>query len=89
MWYTITVNKTTQRNGVLTMNNTFKFLDAWYRFLDELIFDLEDHGFTVEMANRELIECYGEDTPEDQCYILHLGGTERTITIESVETLSC
>lgn len=70
-------------------NNTFNFLDAWYRYLEDIIFDLEDNGFTVEQANREYIECYGEDTPDDQCYVLRLGGTERTITVESVEVMDC
>lgn len=65
-------------------DNPFSFLDDWYGRLDDIIEDLKNNGFAVLNATNEFIDVSDENDKE---YILKLGGTERTITINKIEAL--
>lgn len=65
-------------------DNPFSFLDDWYGRLDDIIEDLKNNGFAVLNATNEFIDVSDENDKE---YVLKLGGTERTITINKIELL--
>ena len=65
-------------------DNPFSFLDDWYGRLDDIIEDLKNNGFAVLNATNEFIDVSDENDKE---YVLKLGGTERTITINKIEAL--
>ena len=65
-------------------DNIFSFLDDWYGRLNDIIEDLEEHGFEVLTSNAEWIDV----SKDDKEYVLKLGGTERTITIDKIEMLN-
>ena len=65
-------------------DNPFSFLDDWYGRLDDIIEDLKNNGFDVLNATNEFIDVSDENDKE---YVLKLGGTERTITINKIEAL--
>ena len=65
-------------------DNAFSFLDDWYGRLDDIIEDLKNNGFTVLNATNEFIDVPDENDKE---YVLKLGGTEKTITINKIEAL--
>lgn len=65
-------------------DNPFSFLDDWYGRLDDIIEDLKNNGFAVLNATNEFIDVSDENDKE---YVLKLGGTERTITINKIESL--
>ena len=65
-------------------DNAFSFLDDWYGRLDDIIEDLKNNGFTVLNATNEFIDVSDENDKE---YVLKLGGTEKTITINKIEVL--
>ena len=65
-------------------DNAFSFLDDWYGRLDDIIEDLKNNGFTVLNATNEFIDVSDENDKE---YVLKLGGTEKTITINKIEAL--
>ena len=65
-------------------DNTFSFLDDWYDRLDDIIEDLKNNGFAVLNATNEFIDVSDENDKE---YVLKLGGTEKTITINKIEAL--
>lgn len=54
----------------------------WYGRRQDIVDELRSAGFTVEQANGEYIIAVGKSEKE---YVLYLGGTERTITIEKVK----
>ena len=64
------------------------FTTGWYANLEDLVEELEDSGFSVIEANREVVTVEGGENEdgEDVQYILWLGGTERTIVVVSIET---
>lgn len=66
-------------------DNAFSFLDDWYGRLDDIIEDLKEHGFDVLNATAEWIDVSDADDKE---YVIKLDGTERTITIKSIEALN-
>ena len=66
-------------------DNPFSFLDDWYGRLDDIIEDLKDHGFAVLNATAGWIDVSDADEKE---YVLKLGGTEKTITIDKIESLN-
>lgn len=59
----------------------------WTR-LDELVEDIAELGFEIDEANREYIVASTECNGEDVTYEIRLGGTERTITINSIEEIN-
>ena len=65
-------------------DNAFSFLDDWYGRLDDIIEDLKNNGFAVLNATNEFIDVSNENDKE---YVLKLGGTEKTITINKIEAL--
>ena len=65
-------------------DNAFSFLDDWYGRLDDIIEDLKNNGFAVLNATNEFIDVSDENDKE---YVLKLGGTEKTITINKIEAL--
>lgn len=65
-------------------DNIFSFLDDWYGQLNDIIEDLKEHDFDVLNATNEWIDA----SKDDKEYVLKLGGTERTITIDKVESLN-
>ena len=65
-------------------DNIFSFLDDWYGRLNDIVEDLQEHGFEVLTSNAEWIDV----SKDDKEYVLKLGGTERTITIDKIETLN-
>lgn len=65
-------------------DNVFSFLDDWYGQLNDIIEDLKEHDFDVLNATSEWIDV----SKDDKEYVLKLGGTERTITINSIESLN-
>lgn len=65
-------------------DNPFSFLDDWYGRLDDIIEDLKNNGFNVLNATNEFIDVSNENDKE---YVLKLGGTEKTITINKIEAL--
>lgn len=66
-------------------DNPFSFLDDWYGRLDDIIEDLKNNGFAVLNATNEFIDVSDENDKE---YVLKLGGTEKTITINKIESLN-
>ena len=66
-------------------DNAFSFLDDWYGRLDDIIEDLKNNGFAVLNATNEFIDVSDENDKE---YVLKLGGTEKTITINKIESLN-
>lgn len=66
-------------------DNVFSFLDDWYGRLDDIIEDLKNNGFAVLNATNEFIDVSDENDKE---YVLKLGGTEKTITINKIESLN-
>ena len=64
-------------------DNAFSFLDDWYGRLDDIIEDLNNNGFTVLNATNEFIDVSDENDKE---YVLKLGGTEKTITINIADS---
>ena len=65
-------------------DSAFSFLDDWYGRLDDIIEDLKNNGFTVLNATNEFIDVSDENDKE---YVLKLGGTEKTITINKIDAL--
>lgn len=65
-------------------DNNFSFLDDWYGRLNDIIEDLKEHDFDVLNATSEWIDV----SKDDNEYVLKLGGTERTITIDKIESLN-
>ena len=65
-------------------DNVFSFLDDWYGRFDDIIEDLKNNGFAVLNATNEFIDVSDENDKE---YVLKLGGTEKTITINKIEAL--
>lgn len=61
----------------------------WYGRLGDIVEELNDMGLDLDgcsYISRELIGVQFEgDDGEDYEAILHLGGTENTVTVESVE----
>ena len=53
--------------------------------MEELVEALEDLGLEVLEANREYVVVGYEEDEEDVQLILHIGGTENTIIIASVD----
>lgn len=55
--------------------------------LDDLTNSLEEEGFGILEANREyvVVDYHDEDTDEYVQVQLHIGGTERTMIVESYE----
>ena len=70
------------------MKDIHEFKYGWYGRLEDLTEELEENGFTVEEANNEYITVYGrENTDDKDIYHTHrLGGTERTITLDRIDT---
>lgn len=65
-------------------DNVFSFLDDWYGRLEDIIEDLKEHDFDVLNATAEWIDV----SKDDKEYVLKLGGTPRTITINKIESLN-
>lgn len=59
----------------------------WYGRLEDLVEEIEEAGMEVEDANSEYITAAYEDDGEDVEIEFMLGGTERTITVESVREI--
>ncbi|MCM1061231.1 MAG: hypothetical protein NC452_13220 [Eubacterium sp.] len=68
------------------MKNINEFTNDWYGSLEELTEELTDEGYEVLEANDEYICCSGNE--DDIQYVLHLGGTRTTLTIESVKKIT-
>jgi hypothetical protein len=58
---------------------------GWFSRMKELVEALEDLGLEVLEANREYVVVGYEEDEEDVQLILHIGGTENTIIIASVD----
>ena len=61
---------------------------GWFSRMEELVEALEDLGLEVLEANREYVVVGYEEDEEDEedvQLILHIGGTENTIIIASVD----
>ncbi|MSB19098.1 hypothetical protein [Flavonifractor plautii] len=58
---------------------------GWFSRMEELVEALEDLGLEVLEANREYVVVGYEEDEEDVQLILHIGGTENTIIIASVD----
>lgn len=58
---------------------------GWFSRMEELVEALEDLGLEVLEANREYVVVGYEEDEEDVQLILHIGGTENTIIISSVD----
>ena len=62
--------------------------NGWYGRLSDITEELEDMGIDRECiyADREYVSFTTEvEDGEDIEVVLHLGGTERTITVDSIE----
>ncbi len=57
----------------------------WYGRLEDLTEEIEERNFEIYEATTEYISCASKET--DAEYIIRLGGTERTITIESIREI--
>jgi len=70
------------------MKDIHEFKYGWYGRLEDLTEELEENGFQVEEANNEYVTVYaGENTEDRDIYhTLRLGGTERTITVDRIDT---
>lgn len=66
-------------------DNAFSFLDDWYGRLEDIIDDFKEHGFDVLNATSEFIDIADKNDKE---YVVKLGGTARTITINKIECLN-
>ena len=62
-------------------------LDSWYGRLADLIEDIQDAGYDVEEANEEYITASYEDGDATVYLDLRLGGTARTITVDSIREI--
>lgn len=61
--------------------------NSWYSSLEELQDDIKEAGFAIEEANREYITASYEEDDETVYVDIRLGGTESTITVDSVTEL--
>jgi hypothetical protein len=70
------------------MKDIHEFTRDWYGRLEDLTEELEENGFKVEEANSEYITVYGGESTDDKdiYHTLRLGGTERTITVDRIDT---
>ena len=62
-----------------------KMMTGWYGRLEDITEELTDMGFEVEEANREYITVWREIDGEDKEFLLYLGGTEHTITVDDIK----
>ena len=62
----------------------------WYGRLEDLEEELNENGFDVLEANREYVDVSGgeDEDGNDIQYILYLGGTETTIVIKEIKTVT-
>lgn len=66
------------------MERIKEMLRDWYSSLDDLVDDLKDAGFSPEDVNREYVTAWDEKSEDDVYFIIRLGGTERTITVDDI-----
>lgn len=59
----------------------------WYGRLEDIVEEIEELGYEVLEANGEYITCWEENSDDDTEYIIRLGGTERTITVEEIREI--
>lgn len=65
-----------------------KHLDSWYGRLDELGEDIEDLGLDVDEINNEYVIVHSTEPDGEDVYCkIWLGGTSRTISLETFEML--
>lgn len=62
-----------------------KFANDWYGRMEDLEEAIREEGYEILDANREYIDFVNPESDDDTQYVAHLGGTERTITVERVE----
>lgn len=72
------------------MEDINDFTCGWYAGLDELVEELTESGYEVLYATSEMIEVEGGENEDgdDLHFILRLCGTERTIAVEEIETVT-
>jgi hypothetical protein len=65
-----------------------RHLDSWYGRLNELGDDIEDLGLDVDEINNEYVVVHATEPDEEDVYCkIWLGGTSRTISLETFEML--
>ncbi len=73
-------------NYALEMLHDFQC--GWYSSLDDLIDEIEEvPELTVEEANREYVVISYQEDDETVYVEFRLGGTERTITVNSIKEI--
>ena len=60
---------------------TYAESGEWFGRIEELVEEIEENGYEVLEANAESVTF--EDDDEEQ-YVAYIGGTERTMYIESI-----
>ena len=58
--------------------------NGWYGRLEDLVEEIEELGLDVEESNMEYITASYEDDDETVFVDIRIGGTERTIAVESI-----
>lgn len=71
--------------NIIEAARVHEFIRSWYGQMEDLIDDLKDAGFSVEDACREYVTGWDEKSESDVFFMIRLGGTEHTITVEGVE----
>lgn len=74
----------------MTKTDINDFTCGWYAGLDELVEELNESGYEVLSANSEIIEVEGGENEDgdDIHFVLRLYGTERTIAVDEIETVT-
>jgi hypothetical protein len=62
----------------------YEITGEWFGRLNDVVEYIEENGYKVEECNAEYITFYNEDD-DDTEYVARLGGTPRTIYIESIK----
>lgn len=72
------------------MKNINDFTRDWYGRIEDLEEELSENGYDVLEANCENVVVDGgeDEDGNDIQYILYLGGTETTIVIKEIETVT-
>ena len=65
--------------------NNISDRNGWVGRIEDLEEELEDEGFSVEESNREYVVVSDNRNEQDTQFVLRLGGTERSITIDDIK----
>lgn len=68
-------------------NDLLELQSDWYGYVDDIVDEIEDLGYDVLDYNNEWITVSDPENDDDTEYVLKLGGTERTITIDNIRVI--